>query len=482
MTGDLLFHLGRAQGALQVAQRLLPTPEQEGLRVGGGITAAVRTLAAIRDTIESHRGPDRTPLTPYALAFSTQPALDYMAHRTAELAWQAGRITLRLSLGIDDPGVLAGYEDARRFLDQASVLGRADTWAADMSLAALPLVLPVEPVQATPADPTHLITARLADDCERLSRAAFETMNGRTDHTLSGSDLQQLSRWTAMNRLLAGRVLLHVADHQTSEPATRSLMREAAGDLRKAAQTWQQAAAAWHRIVDVADPRAHPSLPPPSYEIVRRGEVVRLPQVVPHPATVIAHTSVIRVGQLLYGAQWRPEGGKPGEARPVEAVLADAQGAGALASTLYRLPATGWQVAVAAPVAIRRIQGGLVTDSIEHRPDRLDARMRFYPVHDRQLAAMAEAYRNVTGAEQAAAVTLLGVAQQIGTPVPRAALDATAHRMIAAHQGWSATVTARTATPQAARPSAAPLSRSAVGPSALAPQHTAPVRQQGQSR
>ncbi|MFG2563277.1 hypothetical protein [Streptomyces sp. NPDC048496] len=242
-----------------------------------------------------------------------------------------------------------------------------------------------------------------------------------------------------MGRLLSGRVLLHLAE-QLPDRAVAAALQEAAGALRSSAQAWQQSAAAWHRIVDLADPRAHPKLPPPSYDIVRRGQVVRLPQVVPHPATVIAHTSAVRVGQLLFGAQWRPDGAGRPDARPVGDILGDVQGVGALAAALYRLPAAGWQLATAAPLAVKRARYGLVTDSVEHRTVSNDpGQRRFYPVHHRQLESLITAYRTVMPAEQTAAAALLESARQAGVAVPRALLDAAAHRNIAAQQQWGTT-------------------------------------------
>lgn len=430
---DLTFHLGKARAALQTAQRLLPAP---GLGADGyELADATLAVTAVRDMIESHRGPDRAPVTAYAYVFSARPAHDYLTQRCAELAWEAGRIAHALSQGAEDPGVAAALASARAYLDQASVFGRAGTRQADPGVAAFPLALPVQPVQASTSDATANIRDRLGEDCERLSRVAFETLHDRTAHRLSGSDLQELSRWTAMTRLLSGRVLRRVAE-QTPDAAVADALREAADSLRGSARAWQEAAAAWRRIVDVADPRAHPELPLPSYEIVRQGKVVQLPQVVPHPATVIAHTSAIRVGQLLFGAQWRPEQ-RPGEARAADAILADTRGEGALAASLYRLPAAGWQLAAAAAVSIRRTQGTLVTDSIEHRPSGLDARMRFYPAHPRQIEMLTNKYGAVMKAEQTAAAALLSVAKATGTAVPRALLDSAAHRVIAEQQSWA---------------------------------------------
>ncbi|MEU9063976.1 hypothetical protein AB0D13_35250 [Streptomyces sp. NPDC048430] len=250
---------------------------------------------------------------------------------------------------------------------------------------------------------------------------------------MSGSVLQQLARWTAMQRLLAGRVLLQVAEELPDEAA--AALRESAAALRGSAQAWQKSATAWHRIVDIADPRSHPKLPAPSYEIVGRGEVVRLPRVIPHPCTLIAHTPAVRVGQLLYGPEWRPEAATRPDPREGTEILADARGAGGLASALYRLPAAGWQLALAAPQAVSLARGGLVTDVPEHQtPGRRNHRFR--PIRMHQLETLSHSYKAVLPAEQASAESLLNVAGQAGVPVPRALLDAAAHRTLAAGLDW----------------------------------------------
>lgn len=131
--------------------------------------------------------------------------------------------------------------------------------------------------------------------------------------------------------------------------------------------------------MDLADPREHPALPPPGYDLVRRGQVVQMPATEPHPAVVISRTAATRVGQLLFGPQWEPEHG-PGTPRPAADVLADAGDPGALAASLYRLPSAGWQMAAAAPWAVKRAGAGLVADVVEHRPPGWDRNRRFYPV------------------------------------------------------------------------------------------------------
>ncbi|WP_331723198.1 hypothetical protein OHB07_38790 (plasmid) [Streptomyces sp. NBC_00111] len=431
VTEDLAYHLRRASDTMQPALRLLPPP-------GAGpaenhLSDALAAVHAVRDVIESHRGPDHVPLSAYAHALATGPAHHYLTRRCSELAWGAAQVAFALGGDTLDPSVAAAFSDVRSFLAKASVLGRDGTRDADAAIGALPLTLPVSPVQAHPTDRTRDVPANLAEDCDRLSRAAFETLHHRSEHRMSGSDLQQLARWTAMQRLLAGRLMLRAADELPDEAAVA--LRDSAGALRASAQAWQKSATAWHRIVDIADPRSHPKLPAPSYEIVRRGEVVRLPQVIPHPATVIAHTAAVRLGQLLYGAEWRPETATRPDPRGGAEILADARGTGALASALYRLPAAGWQLALAAPQAVNLARGGLVTDVFENQAPG-HKNHRFRPVNPHQLEALSLPFKAVLPAEQASAGSLLEVAGQAGVPVPRALLDAAAHRSLATGMGW----------------------------------------------
>ncbi|MFD9081688.1 hypothetical protein [Streptomyces erythrochromogenes] len=425
--------LDLARKSLSTARRYLSPQGYEG-QASGRIASAVQALGAVRDTISSHLGPDRAALTPYAYLLRHQKAFDYLARRHSEVAWAAGRVVHRLAQGAGHPGAVDAFNQTRASLDHASVYARASTREADHDLAAFPTALPVEPVQAAATDPTSAVTARLAEDGERLSRAAYTALHDRAEQRLSGSDLQQISRWNAMGRLLAGRTLLHVAEGAT-EGAVRDGLKEAAAALRESSKAWKGAAEAWTRVVDVGDPREHPPLPPPGLAQVQRGTVVSMPSTDPHPAVVLSRTSVVRLGQLLFGAQWTPEQ-PPGEARPTGEIVADAGGAGGLAAAAYRLSATGWQMAAAAPWVVRRAEAGLVTDSANYRPAGLDKGRRFYPVHPRQVEVLTGAYSAVMVAEQKGAAALLTAAQSTGTPVPRAMLDAAAHRSIAQEQKW----------------------------------------------
>ncbi|WP_438319378.1 hypothetical protein ACSHWO_35115 (plasmid) [Streptomyces sp. HUAS TT3] len=255
-----------------------------------------------------------------------------------------------------------------------------------------------------------------------------------------------------MARLLAGRVLLRAAEGMPDGEAAAGL-RAAAGALRESAKAWKAAGGAWTHVVDTADPREHPALAPPGYELARRGQVVRMPSPDPHPAAVIARTAATRTGQLLFGPQWTPEQG-PGTARPAADIVRDADGPGRLAASLYRLPSAGWQMAVAAPWVIKRAGTTLVSDVVKHRPPGTDKGQRFYPVHLREVEALTRAYSAVMAAEQACAGRLLDAARQSGTTVPRAMLDASAHQAIAVEQ--------RSAPVRQVQPAQRPVPRAAV--------------------
>ncbi|WP_237521755.1 MULTISPECIES: hypothetical protein [unclassified Streptomyces] len=81
-------------------------------------------------------------------------------------------------------------------------------------------------------------------------------------------------------------------------------------------------------------------------------------------------------------------------------------------------------------------RGGLVTDVFERQAPTGRRNHRFRPIHSQQLEALAHPYKAVLPAEQASAESPLNVAQQAGAPVPRALLDAGAHRSLAAGAGW----------------------------------------------
>lgn len=445
-------HLATAQSALRRAAGRLPAHDDAiaALHHDTPLARAVQATAAVQDLIASHRGRDGIPVTPYALAFTERPARAYLVHRSAELAWGAARVAQALAETVTSDATAAQLYVTRGSLDHASVFGRAAEGQRNRAIEAFPLVPPLEPRPALPTDTAAGISAHLADDCERLSRTAFEALHGRGEPGLSGSDVQQLARWRAMSDLLSGRVLLHAAAY--AEPHTAEVLREAAGRMRTAAQAWQQTAARWNRVVDLSDPRVHPKLPLPTYDLARSGQFVRMPRTPPHPALLTAHAHATRIGQLLYGMDWSPETpGRPVQ-RDVREVLADVGGLAGLAQTLYRVAATGWQLAAAMPSVVRHIESTLVTDNIDHRPS--EAVHRFYPLPSHQTGRLAERYEHVMGAEQEAAAGILRTAPHTGMDTARARLDAAAHRRIRSGQPWLPSVTAMDQQSETKQPSA----------------------------
>ncbi len=216
-------HLATAQSALRRAAGRLPTLDHEiaALHHDTPLARAVQATAAVQDLIASHRGRDGNPVTPYALAFTERPARAYLVHRSAELAWGAARVAQALAETVTSDATAAQLYVTRGCLDHASVFGRAADGARNRAIEVFPLVPPLDPRPALPTDTTAGISAHLADDCERLSRTAFEALHGRGEPSLSGSDVQQLARWRAMSDLLSGRILLHAAAVPPGGPAAR---------------------------------------------------------------------------------------------------------------------------------------------------------------------------------------------------------------------------------------------------------------------
>ncbi|MEU2389580.1 hypothetical protein [Streptomyces sp. NPDC007369] len=393
--------LTQASARLNQARQYLHAPG--GVRPAGPsgtrIEAAAQALAAVRDTIGSHFGPDRAPLTPYAHLLSNRAAVDHIASRYAEVARAGGQVLDRIAQAGErnPPAAAEAFAAARACLDKASALTRATAGDPAPHLAAFPHALPVIPVQDSPDDPTTAVTARLAEDSERLSMAAYTALHDRDQQRFTGPDLHHTARWNSLTRLLACRVLLTASERLPD--ADRNIghdFAQAATALRQSAAAWEETATAWH---DVADPREHPPLPGSEID--------------PHPATVISRTTATRLGRLLFGAHWSPMS-PPGPARPADEIFADTDGPGPLAASLYRLPSTGWQLACVAPRVVER-----AGDAPSHRP---------------RMAALTTAYSAVMAAEQRSAGHLLHAARRAGTAVPRAVLDASAHWALATEQ------------------------------------------------
>ncbi|WP_286246953.1 hypothetical protein [Streptomyces graminofaciens] len=176
----------------------------------------------------------------------------------------------------------------------------------------------------------------------------------------------------ALARLLSAQLLTHAAP----DSAPSALVT----DLRTAARQWQREAEAWHHVVDLDDPSAHPLLPPYGYLARRRGQTSPLPQPpAAHPACVIAATMALRAGRLLYGPAWQPDEGSRIRPRRPPGILAEAGGEARLLHALYRMFATGRFLAAVLPALVERTAGNLVTDSLDHRPADIADAVRFLP-------------------------------------------------------------------------------------------------------
>ncbi|MFF9863276.1 hypothetical protein ACIPH4_34210 [Streptomyces tendae] len=442
---DTFLHLHHARRALDGAARWLPTVDPDSAADRGVLGSAVEASGAVIDLIRGHRDNTGAPVTPYALAFTTRSARAYHLNHASSTLQSVSRIVHSVSRSLGNRNALVRLQTAHASLQYASVQARYTGAGADQALASFPQALSLTPVPALPTDPLIQDAGRIRDDCERLSRAAYETLHGRCAQLLSGSDLQMITRWRSLGTMLAGRLLVQAAGEAPNEEAGTSL-RNCADLFRNSARAWRGVQERWDRVVDVADPQIRPRLPKPSHEMVRRGQVSRMPQgAAPHPAVEIARASTLRAGRLLFGSDWNPDSpSRPPGTRPASDIVADAGGVAELAQTAYRLTVADWRIAVAAPRAVTAIEHRLLTDVPEHCP--ADHPYRFYRLHGHQLERLRNSFQQVCAAQQAAAQSLLAAAPAIGMDTSRAVLDAAAHRHITART-WPPVPAAVAATP-----------------------------------
>ncbi|MEU2900482.1 hypothetical protein ACWC4E_26940 [Streptomyces sp. NPDC001273] len=431
---DTFRHLHHARRALGGAARWLPPVAPDSVGNDGPLGSAVEASGAVIDLIRGHRDTSGAPVTPYALAFTTRSALAYHLRHASRTLHSVSQIVHTASEMSGNWNASVRLQTAHASLQYASVQARHTSAEADLTLAAFPQALPLTPLPALPTDPLNQAVGLIRDDCERLSRAAYESLHGRSAQPFSGSDLQLIAQWRSLGAMLAGRLLVQAAAEAPN--GVGPSLRSCADHFRNAALAWAAVQERWDRVVDVSDPRARPRLPRPSYEMVRRGQTFRMPQgTAPHPAVEIAEASLLRTGRLLFGGDWTPQpASSPSRARPAQEIVADSGGIAELAQTAYRLTATDWQIAVAAPQAVTAIEHRLITDVPEYRPAGLP--YRFYQLHGHQLERLRSSFQQVSAAQQAAAQSLLATAPAIGMDTTRAVLDAAAHRHITA-QTWS---------------------------------------------
>ncbi|MDT0446807.1 hypothetical protein [Streptomyces johnsoniae] len=391
---------------------------------GHQLQRAEISLRVSQDLLNSHRGPDGEPLSPYLHVLATAQAQRYVFRRLTDLAWETGHLTEALSRRSDNPGVAAALSDARRAMHQGVVLGRQANQGVMPEFGELPLL---PPLTVGPTEPIESMTVpeRIAQDCDRLVRAIFETARGNGP-VLSGSDLQQIGTSFAFSHLATGRTLLHVAGELPD--TMQQQLRRTAGALREAAQRWQHTTHSFHRIVDIADPRERPALPRYTSTDVRAGRANPMPRAERHRATSIAERLSTSLGHLLYGEQWQPSAPRP-TPRTAREITSEIGGTGALIRALHQPLSVAQYLTDAGPHLLERARHTLVTDSADHRPPAPARRQRWYPASERQLDLLLDAIHSITPAVDTAAAALIGDARTFGTDLPRARLDATTRRL-----------------------------------------------------
>ncbi|MFJ2627629.1 hypothetical protein ACIO6T_30580 [Streptomyces sp. NPDC087532] len=419
-TVDLRSHLIEATNYLHIASRLMP-PATAGTTTP--LHDALAALAASRDLLHTHRGPDRQLLTPYALLLTQAGSQKYLALRITDLTWELGRLATDMAER-SDPAQAEALQSARRELDQATVLGRAATRDAYHETGSLPAAPDIRPVPFVLAEPPAKSLTHLENASEQLLRIAFAAARTPTgDPSLTGSDLPQLARSLALTRLLSAQLLQHISANSPDTPDTQPPLH---AELRTSARCWHAVAEAWHHLVDLNDPSARPLLPRYDYLTRQRSQAVPPPQpLTPHPACEIAAAQALRTGRLLYGRHWQPHvGSRVRPPRPSASLLADTEGAGPVLQALYRMSLAGRHLAANIPALVEKAAHSLVTDSIEHRPPKLPTTMRFYPAHHRQIEQINDECRAAGVAEDTLCTNLLHQAQAADRPIARARLDA----------------------------------------------------------
>ncbi|RZD62921.1 hypothetical protein C0Q58_14365 [Streptomyces albidoflavus] len=419
--------LGQAVSELGAAGRMFGPAAADRPRHphADALLDARRLVTAAGDVLASHWGEGLVPLTPYAELLGKSGARDHLVRQGADVAWQVSRLTHALTEGVGQPDLLDALVLARGSLERATILGRRSSSAAESDLSALPAALPAHQPDIALGPVSDLLQA----DADRLARAAHATLHGQDhEHRLTGTDLAAVARWTSMSRMLAGRLLLHLAEG--APPPVRDACQEAAGAHREAAMAWHATSGAWRHLVDTGAPQDQPRR-----RIVYMGQAVELPSTSPHPAQVTSRATVLRLGDLLYGPQWTPErSGLP--PRPAGEILSFAA-PGDLLPALYQLPASGWLMATAAPAAVARARARIVSDSADHRPAGLPEHIRYHPMPRRQEEELAALYTTVASAEQDGAAAVLALAEAAGAAVPRAGLDRLAQRQVVTQvQEW----------------------------------------------
>ena len=401
---DLRHTLSQARGAIRRAaagHTGAPTPPRGASNGVVDSTSELENvhhlLGAAHDMMATHHSVDgRLAASPYGELLTSDAGQRYV---TAQMADFTEEIRL---LG----QAVARSSDPRA--EQAGLTLRAGL--ADLAKTSVDLHLAVGEA------PTVIGALTAATHTTPVPVRAGETQADRLTHVTQGADHLQMLAWDgahptdamppysaaamrgsagalALSHMLTGNAVRAVADHLPADAAPAAT--EAAEKLRTAARAWQQAAGAWHRIVDLNDGAAQPK----------------------HPAHTEAELMTLRLGRLTYTDSWVPQD-RPGAPDPERLLVSDV---GALLETLRRVPTAAAALAEHAPRIARDIHPHLLTDDGEHAGRR--DQQRWFPSPASQLAEVNQAYRTAQEASTAAQTALANLAGQAGAVSKRAALD-----------------------------------------------------------
>jgi hypothetical protein len=417
-------HLTTAEAHLaRAARRYEPTPVPTGAPVLH-LQNAHTNLRLSHDLLASHLNPDGMPRSPYLHLLAGPEARNYVFLRITELARHTGELTSHLEKLSDDTDASIDLSMAHHAIHQSVIRNSHSAASTLWEFGELPLMTTASPANPATSTTNPAALDQVARYCDRIILDVFQAAHG-DDQVLSGSDVKEIARSFALGHLLTGRTLIHLSEDQPA-PVQESV-RETANHLRDAAKQWEHLAQRFGRIVDVADPREHPPLPRYGYEHVRAGRANPMPRTTPHPATLTAQRASLAIGRLLFGEQWRPTSRAP-RPRAAADITAEMGGLQNTVRGLHRLLTTAHYPADAGPHLLTHLRNRLVTDSPEHRPTGFANSLRWYPLPARQFDELSDAFHTVTSAAASASNALTSTARTLGTDIPRAHLDAAAHR------------------------------------------------------
>lgn len=385
-------------------RRRLEVPDPADGSRDGAVTLiedARRMLSVGRDLMGGHHAVGGRPDTPYGTLLAGPAGQRFVMDRIGILAEQTRRTGDALAL-IARPGngpSRRSFDEALLHLVRAGVALRVPGDSEAATMGRLPAAVPPAPDRPQVEEDQAARLHHLLTGADRLQTAAHHAVR-RPGFTTPyhAAALRGTARPLALSHLLAGHLLRATVAAFDGELPPEPV--RATGELlRAAALAWQQVLPAWERLADLGDPPG------------------RRPT--PHPSMVEAESMAVRLGRVLYADDWLPQH-RPGAPRPAADLVAE--GLDPLLRVLHRIPAAAAVHAEYAPAIVERMAGRLVTDDGMVDPRRHGGR-RWFPAQPVQFIGLGEAYTRAQVASAQAAQSVADLAEAVGLPVPRAALD-----------------------------------------------------------